>query len=347
MAKLGFRHLQKSYGDTRVLEQIDLTVEDGEYLVLVGPSGCGKSTLLRCIAGLEEITSGDLYIGERRVNDVSPRDRNVAMVFQSYALYPHMTVRDNMGFALRVQRSPASEIATRVGAASAMLELDPLLDRLPGQLSGGQRQRVAMGRAIVREPDVFLFDEPLSNLDAGLRHHMRVELKRLHRRLGTTIVHVTHDQVEALTLADRILVLNAGVVQQVGTPRELFDTPANTFVATFIGSPSMNMMTATGDDDGVHIDGVEGALPLKATGSVRLGVRPTDWRIGEGPLEATIDVIESLGAEALLHVKLGGYEVVVQAPEPVAVVEGDVIRLGAETTHLFHAETGVRLPSTT
>ena len=206
MARLSFTHLQKSYGDTEVLKDVHLDVNDGEYLVLVGPSGCGKSTLLRCIAGLEEITAGDLTIGDRRVNDLSPKDRNVAMVFQSYALYPHMTVGQNMGFALKVQGRPASEVDQVVREIAKSLELEDLLDRLPGQLSGGQRQRVAMGRAVVRNPDVFLFDEPLSNLDASLRSHMRLELKRLHRRLGTTIVHVTHDQVEALTLADRILV---------------------------------------------------------------------------------------------------------------------------------------------
>ncbi|MBW2254738.1 MAG: ATP-binding cassette domain-containing protein, partial [Deltaproteobacteria bacterium] len=246
MATVTLRGIHKSYGNTRVLEGVDIEIADGEYLVLVGPSGCGKSTLLRCIAGLEEITGGDLLIEGRRVNDLRPRDRNVAMVFQSYALYPHMTVRDNMGFALRVAKEPREVIDRTVGEAAAMLGLQDLLDRYPAQLSGGQRQRVAMGRAIVRRPQAFLFDEPLSNLDAALRSQMRLELKRLHRRLQATVIHVTHDQVEALTLADRILVLHRGVVQQVGTPRELFNTPANTFVATFIGSPSMNLFPAEG-----------------------------------------------------------------------------------------------------
>jgi len=343
MAELRFTGLQKSYGDTLVLERINLTVADGEYLVLVGPSGCGKSTLLRCIAGLEEISAGDLHIGDRRVNDVSPRDRDVAMVFQSYALYPHMTVRQNLGFALRVQGRPAAEIAKRVGETSTLLELDPLLDRLPGQLSGGQRQRVAMGRAIVREPKVFLFDEPLSNLDAGLRHHMRVELKRLHRRLGTTIVHVTHDQVEALTLADRILVLNAGVVQQVGTPRQLFDHPANTFVATFIGSPAMNLLPAIGEGGRLAIDGVDGSVGVPADGPITLGVRPTDWIVGEGPLLARVDVVESLGAEALLHIELGSHRVVVQAPEPITLKHQDQVRLDVKTAHVFDRDTGQRV----
>ncbi len=325
MATLGFHELEKSYGDTRVLQGVDLEVGDGEYLVLVGPSGCGKSTLLRCIAGLEEITAGELQINGRRVNDVSPKDRDVAMVFQSYALYPHMTVRENMSFALRVQKRPKAEVDAAVADASEMLELDELLDRLPGQLSGGQRQRVAMGRAIVRRPSVFLFDEPLSNLDASLRHHMRVELKRLHRRLGTTVVHVTHDQVEALTLADRILVLNAGVVQQAGSPRELFDRPANTFVATFIGSPSMNLLSEDG---------------------ITLGVRPTDISIVpiDDGREARIDVVESLGAEALLHTEIGSHSVVAQIREPVGVESGDVVGLRFDNVHRFDAETGARLP---
>jgi len=343
MATVTLRSLRKSYGTTQVLQHVDLEIGDGEYLVLVGPSGCGKSTLLRCIAGLEEISGGELHIGDRRVDQLAPRDRNVAMVFQSYALYPHMTVRQNMGFALRVKKRPAAEIDAAVMEAARMLELEPLLDRYPGQMSGGQRQRVAMGRAIVRRPDVFLFDEPLSNLDAALRHHMRVELKRLHRRLKTTIVHVTHDQVEALTLADRILVLNGGVVQQIGSPRELFDTPANIFVAQFIGSPSMNLFPATGAGGEVTLEGVEGALELQGEGRFTLGVRPTDFVLGEGPLVGEVDVVESLGAEALLHILLGPYTVVVQAPEPVGVVSGDRVQLGVGVVHRFDIQEGNRL----
>jgi len=343
MATVEFRTLRKSFGETHVLKGIDLLIEDGEYVVLVGPSGCGKSTMLRCIAGLEEITAGDLFIGDRRVNDVAPRDRNVAMVFQSYALYPHMTVRENMGFALRVARRPAAEIAAAVDAAADMLDLDQLLDRFPAQLSGGQRQRVAMGRAIVRSPQVFLFDEPLSNLDAALRTHMRVELMRLHRRLGATIIHVTHDQVEALTLADRLVVLEGGVIRQQGSPRELFDTPANTFVATFIGSPSMNMFEATGHGATSVIDGMDAPLPLPATGPYILGVRPTDIAVGEGPLSATVDVVESLGSEAMLHLDLGGASLVARVDEPTPIRPGDRVDLSLETIHRFDRETGQRL----
>jgi multiple sugar transport system ATP-binding protein len=344
MASVTLSGLKKSYGATEVLTGVDLDVVDGEYVVLVGPSGCGKSTLLRCIAGLEDITAGELRIGDRVVNDLGPRARDVAMVFQSYALYPHMTVRQNMGFALSVARRPKAEIAAAVDEVAALLDLVPLLDRTPAQLSGGQRQRVAMGRAIVRRPAVFLFDEPLSNLDASLRHHMRVELKRLHRRLGTTVFHVTHDQVEALTLADRILVLEGGVVQQVGTPRELFDTPANTFVATFIGSPSMALLPATGLGATSRLEGVEGVVPVPAEGPYLLGVRPTDVRLGEGPLHGRVDVVESLGAEALVHVELGPkVRIVAQVPEPCGLSGEDTVRLALGVVHRFDAESGRRL----
>ena len=341
MATVTLRNLRKRYGETRVLEGVDLEVADGEYLVLVGPSGCGKSTLLRCVAGLETITSGDLQIAGRRVNDLAPRDRDVAMVFQSYALYPHMTVRQNMGFALKVARRPREEIDREVEAAADLLGLRPLLERHPAKLSGGQRQRVAMGRAIVRRPAVFLFDEPLSNLDASLRTHMRVELKRLHRRLAATVLHVTHDQVEALTLADRILVLDQGVVQQVGTPRELFDTPANTFVATFIGSPSMNLFDAVGQGDHSTLAGA--AVPVPGSGPYRLGVRPTDVTLGQGPLTATVDVVESLGAEALVHLRLGEQILIARAEEPVAWEAGASVSLGFGRVHRFDRETGQRL----
>lgn len=333
----------KRYDATQVIHGVDLQIDDGEFCVFVGPSGCGKSTLLRMVAGLEETTEGAIHIGDRDVTKMDPAERGVAMVFQTYALYPHMTVRDNMGFGLKMNGYPKAEIAEKVAAATRILKLEDYLDRKPAALSGGQRQRVSIGRAIVRGPEVFLFDEPLSNLDAALRHHMRVELKRLHRRLKTTIVHVTHDQVEALTLADRILVLNGGVVQQIGSPRELFDTPANIFVAQFIGSPSMNLFPATGAGGEVTLEGVEGALELQGEGRFTLGVRPTDFVLGEGPLVGEVDVVESLGAEALLHILLGPYTVVVQAPEPVGVVSGDRVQLGVGVVHRFDIQEGNRL----
>ena len=276
MSGLSLVDVRKSFGDVEVLKGIDVSIASGEYLVLVGPSGCGKSTLLRCIAGLEDLTAGEIHIGERRVDGLAPSVRDVAMVFQSYALYPHMTVRENMGFALKVRGESKDAIHEAVSRVAELLGLEEHLERQPGQLSGGQRQRVAMGRAIVRRPAIFLFDEPLSNLDASLRHHMRVELKRLHANLSATVVHVTHDLVEALTLADKMLVLNEGVVQQLGTPRELFNTPANTFVAQFIGSPQMNMLPASGQGDHTVIDGVEGTLPVAHDGPYTLGMRPTD-----------------------------------------------------------------------
>ena len=328
MADLRFVDIKKAYGDVRVLHGIDLAVNSGEFLVLVGPSGCGKSTLLRCIAGLETISSGDLFIGDRRVNEVAPRDRDVAMVFQSYALYPHMTVRENMGFALKLQRQSQAEIDAAVSDAADLLALGSLLDRYPKELSGGQRQRVAMGRAIVRRPKVFLFDEPLSNLDAALRTQLRVELKRLHHRFGTTMVYVTHDQVEAMTLADRIAVLEGGHLRQVGTPAELYDDPDNRFVAGFIGSPSMSFLESLGDEV--------------------LGVRPHQIALGESVLEGqgpifdgTVEVVETLGFESFVHVALGEESV-------VARVEGRPPARGPVKVQLrgharFHRETGARI----
>lgn len=346
MASVTLGSVQKSYGQTRVLCGVDLEIGDGEYMVLVGPSGCGKSTLLRSIAGLVDITGGSIHIGDRRVDGLSPRERDVAMVFQSYALYPHMTVRENLAFPLKIRKTPPSEAEAAIREVAGMLDLEGLLDRLPGQLSGGQRQRVAMGRAIVRRPSVFLFDEPLSNLDAALRTQMRVELKRLHRRLQTTIVHVTHDQVEALTLADRILVLHDGVVQQVGTPRELFDKPANAFVAGFIGSPSMNLLPASSEGTGVTIEGVGPCgvvAPPGPPGDLCLGVRPTDIEVGpSGPLTARIDVVESLGAEALLHADLGPHRLVAQVVEPTSYQPGDEVGLRIRVAHLFDRGSGLR-----
>ena len=322
MASVRFVGVHKSYGAVPVLHRVDLSVADGELLVLVGPSGCGKSTLLRCIAGLETVSGGDLLIGDRRMNDVAPRDRDVAMVFQSYALYPHMTVRENMGFALTLRKPPAAEIARAVDEAAGLLELGKLLDRYPRELSGGQRQRVAMGRAIVRRPQVFLFDEPLSNLDAGLRAQIRVEIKRLHQRLGTTMVYVTHDQVEAMTLADRIAVLNAGHLQQVGSPATLYEDPANQFVAGFIGSPAMSFLR--GLEPGVVV-----------------GLRPHQLRLGQGPHQAEVEVVEAMGFESFVHLRVGA--------EPlIARVEGSPpprgpIRFGFDGALRFHPDTGARL----
>jgi len=343
VATLSFQGIRKSYGDVEVLQQVDLEVADGEFVVLVGPSGCGKSTLLRCVAGLEDITAGELRIDGVRVNDTPPRDRDVAMVFQSYALYPHMTVRQNMGFALKVRRWPQADIDAAVEAAAAMLGLEPLLERLPKAMSGGQRQRVAMGRAIVRRPKVFLFDEPLSNLDAALRSQMRVELKRLHKQLEATILYVTHDQVEALTLADRILILDGGVLQQVGTPQEIFDTPANLFVAGFIGSPAMNFLEGVGDGERVRV----GELSVESAheGPVTLGVRPHEVIVGEGEARATVDVVEHLGWEVHLHLAIGDQLLTARAETatlgPVRV--GDTIPLRLGRARLFDAESGQAL----
>ena len=327
MASLQFRDLKKSYGSVRVLHGIDMDVSDGEFLVLVGPSGCGKSTLLRCIAGLETISDGVLEIGDRPVNDVAPRDRDVAMVFQSYALYPHMTVRRNMAFALELKKTPQAEMDAAVERAASMLALEPLLDRYPKELSGGQRQRVAMGRAIVRRPSVFLFDEPLSNLDAALRAQLRVELKSLHHALGTTMVYVTHDQVEAMTLADRIAVLEGGHLQQLGTPAELYDDPSNRFVAGFIGTPSMSFL------EHVDHDAVVGVRPHE----VFLGTQ------GAGPkLEGTVDVVETLGFESFVHVTLASGDKVVARVEGNPPARGPVtVSLGR--TYRFDRATGARI----
>ena len=287
MASVQFSNIHKSYGSTEVLKNINISVEDGEFLVLVGPSGCGKSTLLRCLAGLESITSGEILIGGQEVNNLPPRDRDVAMVFQSYALYPHMTVRENMGFALKMRKQPKAEIDSAVVRAAEMLDLGPLLERYPKELSGGQRQRVAMGRAIVRRPKVFLFDEPLSNLDAKLRNQLRVELKKLHQQLKTTMVYVTHDQVEAMTLADRIAVLHAGNLQQLGSPAELYHNPANRFVAGFIGTPAMCFLEKFEDN-------------------AIVGLRPHDVELAAEGLDATIEAVETMGFESYLHLDFRG-----------------------------------------
>ena len=354
MATLTLRNLRKAYGPAEVIKGIDLDIADRELVVFVGPSGCGKSTLLRMIAGLEQITSGELQIDGKRVNEVGPADRGLAMVFQSYALYPHMTVRQNMGFALRLARVPKAERDRKVQEAARILQLEPYLERRPKDLSGGQRQRVAIGRAIVRDPKVFLFDEPLSNLDAALRGQMRIELSRLHEELNATMIYVTHDQVEAMTMADKIVVLQAGKVEQVGSPLELYHHPANLFVAGFIGSPRMNMLPAqvTGVDGGtVEVALASGArvrVPAaagtaKPGDKVTLGIRPESLRPGQtGDIAGEVKLVERLGGLTLLHVgtENGGPDVTVQTEGADATPAHQKVRLAFDpaTCHLFDAQ---------
>jgi multiple sugar transport system ATP-binding protein len=315
MASIDIQDVRKNYGTFPVLHGVDLTIADGEFIVLVGPSGCGKSTLLRMIAGLEEVSSGEIRISGKRVNDVAPKNRDIAMVFQSYALYPHMSVADNMSYSLRLRKTPREKIAAAVSAAASKLGLDPLLERRPKALSGGQRQRVAMGRAIVRQPKAFLFDEPLSNLDARLREQMRAEIKKMHADLKATSIYVTHDQIEAMTLADRIVAMHGGIVQQVGTPLELYDYPANLFVAGFIGSPGMNFLEGSyvsdGGSFGVKLsDGTVTPLakptPLANGAPVTLGIRPEHVTMQTGSMEATVELIEPTGFGIILHLSLHG-----------------------------------------
>jgi multiple sugar transport system ATP-binding protein len=327
MAAVALRGVHKSFGSTAVVHGIDLGIQDGEFCVLVGPSGCGKSTLLRMIAGLEEITGGEIDIGGRVVNNIAPKERDIAMVFQNYALYPHMTVRDNMAFSLKLASVPKAQMDQRVGDAAGILGLTEYLDRYPRQLSGGQRQRVAMGRAIVRKPQVFLFDEPLSNLDAKLRVAMRTEIKALHQRLKTTSVYVTHDQIEAMTMADKIVVMNAGKVEQIGTPLELYDNPANLFVAGFIGSPSMNF------------------IPSKKDGrDVLLGVRPEHLAVSasEG-FAAEVIVVEPTGADTQIFCKVDGVDVTAVVRERHEFHPGEKIRLAPQLTYFFDPASGARL----
>jgi lactose/L-arabinose transport system ATP-binding protein len=303
MAVVELENVSKSYGALEVIEGLNLRIDDGSFTVFVGPSGCGKSTLLRMIAGLEPITGGEVQIDGRRVNEAEPIERGVAMVFQNYALYPHMTVEQNIGFSLRMARLSREQIASRVAAAAATLQIEPLMKRRPAELSGGQRQRVAIGRAIVRDPEVFLFDEPLSNLDAELRVSMRVEIAKLHKQLGSTMIYVTHDQTEAMTLADKIVVMRAGKVEQAGSPEALYDDPANSFVAGFIGSPRMNFLPGTAGQGQVTLgDGTSFSVPgLAPAGAVDLGIRPEHFTIGDGgetPLELLVDVLTALGRPA-------------------------------------------------
>ena len=349
MARVAIRNVSKAFGVVKVLHGVSVDIADGEFVVLVGPSGCGKSTLLRMVAGLEDITGGTVEIGDRVVNQLRPAERDIAMVFQNYALYPHKTVAKNMGFALKMRGVEKADIDTRVKKAADILDLAPYLERYPRQLSGGQRQRVAMGRAIVRDPKVFLFDEPLSNLDAKLRVQMRAEIKELHQRLKTTTIYVTHDQVEAMTMADQIVVMQAGRIEQMGAPLELFDRPANTFVAGFIGSPAMNMLKGKVEAGGVRVDGA--ILPISRDHKVSdgqevlYGVRPEHFDIAEGGLPARISVIEPTGSETTVVLRFGGSEIVALFRERHDFKPGDTLYLRPreEVVHLFDPNSGKRL----
>jgi sn-glycerol 3-phosphate transport system ATP-binding protein len=354
MAEISVAEVVKSFGSIEVLKGVSIDVADGEMLVILGPSGCGKSTLLRLIAGLETITSGEIRIGGRRVNELEPMDRDIAMVFQNYALYPHMSVYDNMAYGLRNRRMAKDEIERRVRAAADTLGLAQLLQRKPRQLSGGQRQRVAMGRAIVREPLAFLFDEPLSNLDAKLRVQMRHEIRQLQGRLGTTGIYVTHDQIEAMTLGDRLMILNGGVVEQIGTPLEVYRRPASTFVAAFIGSPAMSFVRATAAADGASVALAAGLLPLTeprpalAGRPLDVGIRPEHLRpVGDGAagLDAVVEWVEALGADSVARVRLAdGATLDVRLPGMDEARSGDRLRLAVEPgqLHLFDVDTGRR-----
>ncbi len=353
MAQVTLRGIEKRFGETRVLQGVDIDVPEGGFAVLVGPSGCGKSTLLRVIAGLEDADRGSLHFGERDVTRLPPRERDIAMVFQSYALYPHLTVRKNLSFGLELKKTPPTEIEARVAEVSAMLGLESLLDRLPRQLSGGQRQRVAMGRAIARRPALFLFDEPLSNLDASLRAQVRVDIRKLHDRLGATSVYVTHDQVEAMTLADQLFVLNAGRVEQSGPPLEVFARPRTRFVASFLGSPAMNFLTATLTVDGtsavVACEGMSLGVARAQLGGfsgereVVVGLRPHDVRLTEeGGLHAQVEVLEALGTESFAHTTVGQEPFVARLDGTFRPAAGDTLRLDVapENVHVFEPESG-------
>jgi len=362
MATVTFDHVWKKYGDVVAVNDLNLEINDGEFMVLVGPSGCGKTTSLRMIAGLEEISDGTLRIGDKVVNNVPPKDRDIAMVFQSYALYPHMTVRDNLAFGLKLRKTPKDQIEKRVNEAAAMLSLENLLARKPRELSGGQRQRVALGRAIVREPAVFLMDEPLSNLDAKLRVQTRAEIARLHQRLKVTTVYVTHDQVEAMTMGQRIAVMSDARLQQVGTPQSLYDHPANRFVAGFIGSPSMNFATldVTGSGDHIVLSNGPFTVPLPdpfkgrlgSSGKVAMGIRPEHLTLAAagptGTLNGIADVVEYLGNEELIHVNANGQDIVAVIGSEHRVRPGDqmALQVPLDKVHLFDLETGASLSPT-
>ncbi|MBJ3786932.1 ABC transporter ATP-binding protein [Devosia sediminis] len=350
MGAVTISNVRKAYGSVEILHGVSIDIADGEFVVLVGPSGCGKSTLLRMIAGLEDITAGEISIGGRVVNRLAPKDRDIAMVFQSYALYPHMTVEQNMGFSLKLQGVSAAEVKQRVAGAATILGLTSYLGRYPRNLSGGQRQRVAMGRAIVRSPSAFLFDEPLSNLDAKLRVQMRSEIKQLHQRIGTTTVYVTHDQIEAMTMADRIVVMRDGNIEQIGTPLELYDQPANQFVAGFIGSPSMNFISGTLDGgrftaDGGTVIALASGPASAASGPVTIGIRPEHLRLDPAGFPVEIVTTEPTGAETHILARLGETEIVGTFRDRLACVPGDIIRISAEPghIHLFDSKTALRI----
>ena len=353
MATVEFVNVRKSFGATPIIKGVNVAIADGEFVILVGPSGCGKSTLLRMLAGLENITAGEIRIGGRVVNAMPPKERDIAMVFQNYALYPHMTVAENMGFSLLMNGVAKSEIEAKVKPAAEILGLSNLLDRYPRQLSGGQRQRVAMGRAIVRNPQVFLFDEPLSNLDAKLRVQMRVEIKELHQRLKTTTVYVTHDQIEAMTMADKIVVMQDGIVEQMGAPLDLYDRPNNQFVAGFIGSPAMNMIDGaiSPSDPNVFLASDGTALPLAAPidagagKALVYGLRPEHVRLDPDGLPARVIVTEPTGAETLVIARLGGRDVTLVFHERIHVTPGETLRvaINSAAVHVFDKDTGRRL----
>jgi multiple sugar transport system ATP-binding protein len=350
MGAVSIDNVRKNYGNMEVLHGVSVDIADGEFVILVGPSGCGKSTLLRMIAGLEEITAGEISIGGRVVNTLAPKDRDIAMVFQSYALYPHMTVEQNMGFSLKLQRVPKEETQKRVAAAAAILGLEPYLKRYPRHLSGGQRQRVAMGRAIVRNPAVFLFDEPLSNLDAKLRVQMRSEIKQNHQRLKTTTVYVTHDQIEAMTMADRIVVMHDGVIEQIGTPLELYDRPANLFVAGFIGSPAMNMIKGTMDgntfisENGTRVELSRGA-GTSVGRPITMGVRPEHFHLDPNGVDAEVLTVEPTGSETQVVAKFAGQEIMGAFRERITTQPGQMLKIRPESgaVHLFDTESGKRI----
>jgi sn-glycerol 3-phosphate transport system ATP-binding protein len=348
MATVELNNVKKRFGSVEVIHGVSTTIKDGEFIVIVGPSGCGKSTLLRMVAGLESVSEGEISIGGKTVNDLEPMDRDIAMVFQNYALYPHMSVRENMGYGLKIAKIPKAEIEEKVNAAAKLLQLDEYLDRRPRDLSGGQRQRVAMGRAIVREPSVFLFDEPLSNLDAKLRVQMRLEIRDLQNRLGITALYVTHDQVEAMTMADRMIVMNAGRVEQIGTPLEVYETPQTLFAAQFIGSPSMNVFETTIQNNILSIGDITVPVNTEAKGKVAAGMRPEHVIVDDnGPLSITVQMGEPLGANTLLHGRLDGTSdaFTISLPGVHHTVAGQVIRFAVDPRHmhLFDIKSGGRI----